>query len=114
MKRYFMELRQDSKDTYTLQLTRRELGLLEHQAGIWYHRVDSDLEQCAIGYDHYLVDSFGKDAIVGLYKEVRTVIDANFDSLKDLKRKDAFTRPFRYEPKSENHYSKWDIGQFKD
>ena len=109
-----MELRQDSKDTYTLQLTRRELGLLEHQAGIWYHRVDSDLEQGAIGYDHYLVDSFGKDAIVGLYKEVRTVVDANFNSFKDLKRKDAFTRPFCYEPKSENHYTKWDIGQFKD
>ena len=107
-----MELRQDSKDTYTLKLTRRELGLLEHQSGIWYYRVDSDLEQGAIGYDQYLHDLFGKDAVVGLYKAVRSVTDANFDNLKDMRRKDAFTRPFCYESKSENHYTKWDVGQF--
>ena len=109
-----MELRKDSKETYTLQLTRRELGLLLYQSNIWYHRVDSDLEQGAIGYDHHLWDWFGKDAVVGLYKAVRTLIDSNFDNDKQLQRKDAFTRPFCYEPKSENHYTKWDIGQFKD
>ena len=72
-----MELRKDSKETYTLQLTRRELGLLLYQSNIWYHRVDSDIEQGAIGYDHHLWDWFGKDAVVGLYKAVRTLIDAN-------------------------------------
>ena len=92
-----MELRKDSKETYTLQLTRRELGLLLYQSNIWYHRVDSDIEQGAIGYDHHLWDWFGKDAVVGLYKAVRTLIDANFDNDKQLQRNDAFTRPFCYD-----------------
>ena len=52
--------------------------------------------------------------ILGIYKAFRTLIDANFDNDKQLQRQDAFTRPFCYEPKSENHYTKWDIGQFKD
>lgn len=105
-----MKLRQDSKETYTLQLTRRELGLLLHQSRMWYGRVDSDIG--AIGYDHHLWDWFGKDAVVGLYKRVRTLVDSTFDNDKQLERVDAFTRPFCYEPKSENHYTKWDVGQF--
>tara|TARA_B100001094_G_scaffold206750_1_gene200640 strand:- start:560 stop:886 length:327 start_codon:yes stop_codon:yes gene_type:complete len=107
-----MNLRKDSKETYTLQLTRRELGLLLYQSSIWYHRVDSDLELGHTGYDHHLWDWFGKDAVVGLFRRVRTLVDSTFDNDKQLERVDAFTRPFCYEPKSQNHYTKWDVGQF--
>jgi len=72
---------------FTITLTRRELGLIEYTLKGLYNRIDSDVTEwgsSCTGYDTIEHDYYGKDAIVGAYKEVKTLVDKHYTNKKQL------------------------------
>ena len=72
---------------FTITLTRRELGLIEYTLKGLYNRIDSDVTEwgsSCTGYDTIEHDYYGKDAIVGGYKEVKTLVDKHYTNEKQL------------------------------
>ena len=72
---------------HTIQLTKRELGLLEFKLRFLYANIDDDVtsdgQSCTGSYpiekDHY-----GKDVIASLYRKSKEIVDKNNYSEKDL------------------------------
>ena len=65
----------------TITLSRRELGLLNYMTRGLFARIDSDVTSwgsSCTGHDTIEHDYFGKDAIRGVYKEIKNVV-ANYD-----------------------------------
>jgi len=72
---------------YTVTLTRRELGLIQYHLKGLYKRIDSDVTSwgsSCTGYDVIEHDYYGKDAIVGAYREVKSVVDEHYTNEKQL------------------------------
>ena len=75
------------EELHTIQLTKRELGLLEFKLRFLYANIDDDVTSdgqsstgsCPIEKDHY-----GKDVIVSLYRKSKEIVDNNNYSEKDL------------------------------
>ena len=95
---------------HTIQLTRRELGLIHHMMSIKYTDIDDDVKFGNTSRKQFWHDEYGKDAITGVYLKTRDEIYAHYDTsswmCKDLQRKDPFTKPFCYNKKHENYYKK--------
>ena len=93
---------------HTIQLSRRELGLIHHIMSIKYADIDDNVEFGNTSRNQFWQDEYGKDAITGVYLKTRDEIYANYDTsswiCKDLQRKDPFTKPFCYNEKHENYY----------
>ena len=72
---------------HTIQLTKRELGLLEFKLRFLYANIDDDVtsdgQSCTGSYtiekDHY-----GKDVIASLYRKSKEIVDNNNYTEKDL------------------------------
>ena len=75
------------EELHTIQLTRRELGLLKHYSHLLFANIDDDVtsdgQSCTGSYpiekDHY-----GKDVIASLYRKSKEIVDKNNYSEKDL------------------------------
>ena len=93
---------------HTIQLTRRELGLIHHIMSIKYTDIDDNVKFGNTSRNQFWQDEYGKDAITGVYLKTRDEIHAHYDTsswiCKDLQRKDPFTKPFCYNKKHENYY----------
>ena len=95
-----------NESLHTVQLTRRELGLIHHLTRILYAQIDDDVEFGGTSNNQVYNDYYGKDAISGVYLKTRDEINQHYDDwYKDLQRKDPYTRPFCYVKGHENHYS---------
>ena len=60
------------EELYTIQLTRRELGLLKHYSHLLFANIDDDVTsdgQSCTGSFPIEKDWFGKDAITNLYRK---------------------------------------------
>ena len=102
---------------HTIQLTRRELGLVHHIMSIKYADIDDNVKFGNTSRNQFWQDEYGKDAITGVYLKTRDEIYANYDTsswiCKDLQRKDPFTKPFCYNEKHENYYKNhMEVAQF--
>ena len=63
----------DNRKEITIRLSRRELGLMKFLFDGMYARIDSDVTSwgsSCTGHDVIAHDDYGKDAIIGICKEV--------------------------------------------
>ena len=64
----------DNSKEVTIRLSKRELGILNMYTSGLFSRIDSDVTEwgsSCTGHDTIEHDYFGKDAIIGLRKEVK-------------------------------------------
>ena len=70
------------EELYTIQLTRRELGLIKHYSRLLFANIDDDVSldggSCT-GSHPIEKDWYGKDAITNLYKKSKTIVGMTFD-----------------------------------
>ena len=72
---------------HTIQLTKRELGLLEFKLRFLYANIDDDVTsdgQSCTGSYPIEKDQYGKDVIASLYRKSKEIVDKNNYSEKDL------------------------------
>ena len=75
------------KELHTIQLTRRELGLLKHYSHLLFANIDDDVTTdggSCTGSFCIEKDLFGKDAITNLYRKVKTITDTHYNNDKEL------------------------------
>ena len=75
------------QELYTIQLTRRELGLIKHYSRLLFANIDDDVSLdggSRTGSHPIEKDWYGKDAITNLYKKSKTIVDANFNDDEEL------------------------------
>ena len=73
---------------HTIQLTKRELGLLEFKLRFLYANIDDDVTsdgQSCTGSFPIEKDWFGKDAIRGLYRKSKTITDTHYNNDEELR-----------------------------
>ena len=73
------EFTTNNKKEFTL--SRRELGLLHYYTRGLVARIDSDVTDwgsSCTGHDTIEHDDFGKDAIIGLFKQIKPLVEANY------------------------------------
>ena len=78
----------DNSKEVTIRLSKRELGLLNHITSGLYRRIDSDVTSwgsSCTGHDVIEHDNFGKDAILGLYKEAKNAVDSFYTDENELR-----------------------------
>ena len=88
---------------HTIQLTKRELGLLEFKLRFLYANIDDDVTSdggSCTGSFPIEKDWFGKDAITNLYRKAKTITDTHYNDDKELQ----LDKCFRY---STNMKSTW-------
>ena len=76
------------KELYTIQLTRRELGLLKHYTRLLFTNIDDDVTtdgHSCTGSFCIEKDWFGKDAIRGLYRKTKTITDTHYNADEELR-----------------------------
>ena len=72
---------------HTIQLTKRELGLLEFKLRFLYANIDDDVTsdgQSCTGSYQIEKDHYGKDVIASLYRKSKEIVDNNNYTEKDL------------------------------
>jgi hypothetical protein len=77
----------DNQKEITIRLSKRELGLLNYVTRGLYRRIDSDVTEwgsSCTGHDVIEHDNFGKDAIVGAYKEIKNAVDSFYTDENQL------------------------------
>ena len=73
---------------HTIQLTKRELGLLEFKLRFLYANIDDDVTsdgQSCTGSFPIEKDWFGKDAITNLYRKAKTITDTHYNNDEELR-----------------------------
>ena len=83
-----MLMNYDNSKEVVIRLSKRELGLLNHITRGLYARIDSDVTSwgsSCTGHDSIEHDYFGKDAILGVYKEVKNAVDSYYTDENDLR-----------------------------
>ena len=73
---------------HTIQLTRRELGLLKHYSHLLFANIDDDVTtdgHSCTGSFPIEKDWFGKDAITNLYRKAKTITDTNNNNDEELR-----------------------------
>ena len=65
---------------HTIQLTRRELGLVHHIMSIKYTDIDDNVKFGNTSRNQFWQDEYGKDAITGVYLKTRDEIYAHYDT----------------------------------
>ena len=78
----------DNSKEVVIRLSKRELGLLNHITRGLYARIDNDVTSwgsSCTGHDTIEHDYFGKDAILGVYKEVKNAVDSYYTDENDLR-----------------------------
>ena len=76
------------KELYTIQLTRRELGLIKHYSRLLFTNIDDDVTTdggSCTGSFCIEKDWFGKDAIRGLYRKAKTITDTHYNADEELR-----------------------------
>ena len=76
------------QELYTIQLTRRELGLLKHYTRLLFTNIDDDVTTdggSCTGSFCIEKDWFGKDAIRGLYRKAKTITDSHYNDDNELR-----------------------------
>ena len=71
----------NNKKEFTIALSRRELGLLHYYTRGLVARIDSDVTDwgsSCTGHDTIEHDDYGKDAIIGLFKQIKPLVEANY------------------------------------
>ena len=71
-----------------IRVSKRELGLLNYMVRGLFARIDSDVTSwgsSCTGHDTIEHDYFGKDAILGLRKEVKNAVDSFYTHENDLR-----------------------------
>jgi len=85
---FTMLMNYDNSKEVVIRLSKRELGLLNHITRGLYARIDSDVTSwgsSCTGHDSIEHDYFGKDAILGVYKEVKNAVDSYYTDENDLR-----------------------------
>ena len=76
------------EELHTIQLTRRELGLLKHYSHLLFANIDDDVtsdgQSCTGSFPIEKV-WFGKDAITNLYRKAKTITDTHYNNDKELR-----------------------------
>ena len=70
------------QELYTIQLTRRELGLLKHYSRKLFANIDDDVTSdggSCTGSHPIEKDWYGKDAITNLYRKAKTITDTHYN-----------------------------------
>jgi len=70
-----------------IRLSKRELGLLHYLMEGIYRRIDSDVTSwgsSCTGHDTIAHDDYGKDAILGAFKELKFTVDTFIDNKEEL------------------------------
>ena len=76
------------EELHTIQLTKRELGLLEFKLRFLYANIDDDVTsdgQSCTGSFPIEKDWFGKDAITNLYRKAKTITDTHYNNDEELR-----------------------------
>ena len=71
-----------------IRVSKRELGLLHYMVRGLFQRIDSDVTSwgsSCTGHDTIEHDYFGKDAIRGLYKELKFTVDTFTEGTETLR-----------------------------
>jgi hypothetical protein len=78
----------DNSKEVTIRLSKRELGILNMYTSGLFARIDSDVTEwgsSCTGHDTVEHDYFGKDAILGLRKEIKNAVDSFYTHENDLR-----------------------------
>ena len=76
------------EELHTIQLTRRELGLIKHYSRLLFSNIDDDVTtdgQSCTGSFPIEKDWFGKDAITNLYRKAKTITDTHYNNDEELR-----------------------------
>ena len=76
------------EELYTIQLTRRELGLIKHYSRLLFTNIDDDVTTdggSCTGSFPIEKDWFGKDAITNLYRKAKTITDTHYNNDEELR-----------------------------
>ena len=76
------------QELHTIQLTRRELGLIKHYSRLLFTNIDDDVTPHGCSCTGSLPiekDWFGKDAITNLYRKAKTITDIHYNNDEELR-----------------------------
>ena len=82
----YMEIKMN-EELYTIQITRRELGLIKHYSHLLFANIDDDVSSdggSCTGSFPIEKDWFGKDAIRGLYRKTKNIADTHYNDDEEL------------------------------